>query len=477
MKKLISFIAIALAFSSAAFAQETKQEPAPKNNFKLYGFIRNYFIFDSRESVSGTGDLFYYLPKDVSLNANGEDINATSSFRFLALTSRLGVDVSGYNVGNVHFGAKIEGDFYSGLSKSSASNVSDFFPGNTSISGTAQARLRQAYATVTWKDLPLAGEQKASVALKIGQAWHPMGADHPHVFGLEAGAPFGPFSRTPQVTMDANLGNNWVVSASALWQMQYNSQGPVGGSAIYMKYGMTPEMYAAVAYKNKGMLLRLGADLLSIKPRALGVVDGVKTKVSDRKTSMLYYAYAQYTYKKFAVKAKSTWGESGEHLNLMSGYAKVGENSDGSWNYASLRSSSSWLSMTYGKTWQGVLFLGYVKTLGFADPAANNILVSSGDLSQQAEVYYCGNGFSNINQIYRINPQLIYNIGKLNVGIEYQWTSVQYGDYIKVKRDVVDADGNTKTVTDKYLNSNGLAKDNLHWVGNNRVNLMVKYNF
>ena len=477
MKKLISFIAIALAFSSAAFAQETKQEPAPKNNFKLYGFIRNYFIFDSRESVSGTGDLFYYLPKDVSLNANGEDINATSSFRFLALTSRLGVDVSGYNVGNVHFGAKIEGDFYSGLSKSSASNVSDFFPGNTSISGTAQARLRQAYATVTWKDLPLAGEQKASVALKIGQAWHPMGADHPHVFGLEAGAPFGPFSRTPQVTMDANLGNNWVVSASALWQMQYNSQGPVGGSAIYMKYGMTPEMYAAVAYKNKGMLLRLGADLLSIKPRALGIVDGVKTKVSDRKTSMLYYAYAQYTYKKFAVKAKSTWGESGEHLNLMSGYAKVGENSDGSWNYASLRSSSSWLSMTYGKKWQGVLFLGYVKTLGFADPAANNILVSSGDLSQQADVYYCGNGFSNINQIYRINPQLIYNIGKLNVGIEYQWTSVQYGDYIKVKRDVVDADGNTKTVTDKYLNSNGLAKDNLHWVGNHRVNLMVKYNF
>ena len=92
-------------------------------------------------------------------------------------------------------------------------------------------------------------------------------------------------------------------------------------------------------------------------------------------------------------------------------------------------------------------------------------------------MYYCGNGFSNINQIYRINPQLIYNIGKLNVGIEYQWTSVQYGDYIKVKRDVVDANGNTKTVTDKYLNSNGLAKDNLHWVGNNRVNLMVKYNF
>ena len=163
---------------------------------------------------------------------------------------------------------------------------------------------------------------------------------------------------------------------------------------------MTPELYAAVAYKEKGFLFRLGADLLSIKPRVLGTLDGAKVKVSDRKTSMLYYAYTQYSYKKFALKAKTTFGESGEHLNLMSGYAKVGENADGSWNYASLRSSSSWLSMTYGKKWQGVLFLGYVKALGFADRLDSTRIPAS-------DVYYCGNGFSNINQIYRINPQLI----------------------------------------------------------------------
>ena len=459
MKKFLSLIVIALTFSAAAVGQEAKKEQSPKNNFKLYGFIRNYFAFDSRESVSGTGDLFYYLPKDVSLNAAGEDMNATPSFTALALTSRLGLDVTGYTLGNVAFGAKIEGDFYSGLSNSSSANAGAYFPGNTKISGTATARLRQAYATVTWKDLPLAGEQKASVALKIGQAWHPMGADHPHVFSLEAGAPFGPFSRTPQVTMDANLGKNWVVSASALWQMQYNSQGPVGASPIYMKYGMTPEMYAAIAYKNSGFLFRLGADLLSIKPRVLGTLDDVKVRVADRKTSMLYYAYAQYSYKKFALKAKSTWGESGEHLNLMSGYAKVGgDNADGSWNYASLRSSSSWLSMTYGKTWQGVLFLGYSKMLGLAEELESGKLPVS-------DVYFCGNGFSNMNQIYRVNPQLIYNIGKMNLGLEYQWTAVQYGKYS------TDADGN------KYLNARGLAKDDLHWVGNHRINMMVKYNF
>ena len=449
--KRFYLILTAVLMVFGAFGASAADKPAPKNNFKLYGFIRNYFIYDSRESVSGTGDLFYYLPKDVKME-NGMDLNAESSFRFVALTSRLGVDVSGYNINNIHFGAKIEGDFYAGLSNSSNANATEYFPSNNKISGTATARLRQAYATITWKDLPMNDEQKASVALKVGQAWHPMAADMPHLFSLEVGAPFGPFSRTPLAQMDANLGSNWVISAAAIWQMQYQSTGPIGGSALYMKYGKTPEMYAAVAYKTKSFLIRGGVDVLSIKPRVFGELNDNTVKVSDRKTSVLGYVYTQYSYKNFAVKAKTTFGEGGEHMNLMSGYAKVGENADGSWNYASLRNSSSWLSLSYGKKWQGVLFLGYVKNLGLAEAA-------SGPLAK-GDVYFCGNGFSNINKMYRINPQIIYNIGKLNVGLEYQWTSVQYGEY----------DGGK-------LNAYGLADKNLHWVGNNRINMMVKFNF
>jgi hypothetical protein len=96
--------------------------------------------------------------------------------------------------------------------------------------------------------------------------------------------------------------------------------------------------------------------------------------------------------------------------------------------------------------------LGYMKNLGLAEAA-------SGPLAK-SDVYFCTNGFSNINQMYRINPQIIYNIGKLNVGLEYQWTSVQYGEYNEGK-----------------LNEFGLADKNLHWVGNHRINMMVKYNF
>ena len=207
MKKTILLISALLtilpvfASDNETKAEESQVKEHLQNHFKLYGFIRNYFVADTRESVSGTGNLFYYLPKDVNINDADQDLNAQPSFRFLALTSRVGLDVNGYYINNVHFGAKVEADFYSGLSGST---------------GTAAMRLRQAYATITWKDLPLSDEKKASVGLKIGQAWHPMAADFPHVFSLEVGAPFGPFSRTPQVTMDADLGGNWVVTASAL---------------------------------------------------------------------------------------------------------------------------------------------------------------------------------------------------------------------------------------------------------------------
>ena len=440
MKKISSII-LSIFLALPVFAQE-----APKNNFKFYGFIRNYFVYDSRESVSGTGNLFYYLPKDI--NGAEQDLNAQPSFRFLALTSRVGVDVSGYYINNVHFGAKIEADFYSGLSGST---------------GTATLRMRQAYATITWKDLPMSADQKASVGLKIGQAWHPMAADFPHVFSLEVGAPFGPFSRTPQVTMDASLGGNWVITASALWQMQYTSMGPswnkdklkyeAAASADYMKYSCVPEAYAGVTYKNKGFLFRAGVDVLSITPRIQNMKKVeekyVAHKVNERLTTISPFAYVQYVKGVFSVKAKTIYGEGGEHFNLMSGYVKVGEKEDGSWEYAPLRNSSSWMSLSYGKKWQGVLFLGYMKNLGLAEGVSKDPIASG-------YIYFCKNGFSNLNQMYRIQPELVYNIGKLNLGLEYQYTAVQYG---------------------KNFNNRALAADDLHWVGNHRVQMMVKYNF
>lgn len=439
-----------------------------QNHYKLYGFIRNYMAYDSRESVSGAGDLFYYLPKDVNLNEFGDDLNRADQFRYLSLTTRVGLDVTGYQIKNTAISAKVEADFYGGLS---------------GVTGVAQLRLRQAYMKFAWDNLTMdRGKSTANVSLLMGQAWHPMAADLCPVISLASGAPFGPFSRTPQVTMEAWLGNHFAITASALWQMQYTSAGPAGSSADYIKYSCTPEAYIGFTAKAGGFMAKTGIDILSIKPRRTGtayyypedavialVPKSTTVKVSDRITTFSPFLYMQYVKGKFSVKGKTIFAAAGEHMNIQGGYGitekfnDAGE--DGHYEYTPTYSSSTWLTVSYGKKWQPSLMLGYYENLGtFED------LYSTRDDGKvdADDFFFSKNSFKNLNRMYRIVPYLCYNIGKFTVGLEYELTAAQFGT---PKKD-------TSLLGDVVLyNSRGLATEGLHWVMNHRVQAMFKFNF
>lgn len=439
------FLALAVVALFAPAAKAFASEPADASakiekpsHFKFYGFIRNYFAFDSRESKSGTKDLFYYIPKDEALNAKGEDVNANPTFRFLAITSRVGLDVKDYQFGKTKVGAKIETDFYC-------------MNGNVAV-----LRLRQAYATLGWDGLGKDGKQ--STSLKIGQAWHPIAADQPYVIDLETGTPFNPFSRTPQVMLDHNFSKNFTLTGGFIWQMQYLSSGPNGASDNYIKYGCTPEFYAGVTFKsNNGFTGRVGMDVLSIKPRWR---NSAGDKVDDRITTVSPYVYAQYSKDAFAVNAKVVYASAGEHFNMLSGYGVTDINSDGSWEYAPLHSTASYLSVKYGRKLQVQGMIGHMKNLGtskslYEDPA-------NPGYTSTKNVYISGNGFHNLNQIIRVTPTVVYNLGKLSFGLEYDITSAQYGKY----------------AVDGHVNSsNGLVDGDLHWVTNHRLLGMVKFTF
>lgn len=481
MKKLMLILAVLAVLPLSSLAGTVEEAGSavknePENHFKFYGFVRNFFAFDTRESVSSLGDLFYYLPKDVAMNEDGsQDLNARTSFRFLALTSRLGVDVYGYRIGKTDFGAKVETDFYAGI---------------TGVSGTAQLRLRQAYMTIGWKDLRLGRDGRAAVDLKIGQAWHPMAADQPHVLALETGTPFNPFSRTPQVLADVFLGRHFVLSAGAIWQMQYQSAGPEGASANYIKYGCTPEGYVGVTFRTGGgFLAKAGVSVLSIKPRRTGTgtyrdsgggYSERTVKVSDRITTASPYLYLQYRKGKFEAKAKTVFSQAGEHMNLMSGYgiSYMGPDAgtaeyDGHYEYVPLRASSTWASVSYGKKWQVMLMGGYIRNLGSARPFVSDMNENGTGYVDATHVYFSKNGFSNLNSMWRIVPTVAYNVGKFTLALEWNVTSAQYGDYREVE--IVQ---DNKKVTRQYLYADtGLASDNLHWVTNHRIQMMVRFTF
>lgn len=470
---LLCALTVTSVFALEGDAKAAKKEAVKshlKQHFKPYGFIRNYFTFDSRESISGTGDLYNYQPKDEAWNqteaeaaasrVERQDLNAVSTFRFLSLTTRVGLDIVGYKWRGTEFGAKIEADFYAGLT----TKVSH------PVTGVAQFRLRQAYMTLGWDSLRMNDKDYARVDLLLGQAWHPMAADVSDVIALASGAPFGPFNRSPQVKMDARLGKYFTLTGALIWQMQYCSVGPSPTGAIqaadFIMYSKTPEAYLGLSVHTNGFLLRAGADVLSIKPRQIGTVnvggDTISVSVKDRITTASPFLYLQYKKDEFSIKAKTIFSEAGEHMNLNSGYGVKAKNPDGSWEYTPLRVSSSWLSIVYGgrigaqedkhpQKLQGILFAGYIENLGTKE------MLYDGDNDGRPDDLYTPRA-NNMNRMWRLSPALLYTIGKFQLGLEYEITSVQYGQ---------------AGTTDLY----GIAKTNLHWVTNHRVQLMTKYNF
>ena len=408
----------ALLTGSAAFAQEEK--PA---HFKLYGFIRNYVAADTRAVNAGTEDLYFYMPKGHDMSGN-VDLNNGFNWRFVSLTTRLGLDVSGYKWGTMGVSGKVEADFYY-------------------LSGSVPTlRLRQAFMKLNWDNSP--------VSLTIGQSWHPMAADMPHMNNLETGAPFNPFNRSPQFTADVNLGSGFSLTASLLYLNHYLPTGPAGKSKDYYKYGL-PEFYLGVNYKAGKIVAKAGLDMVNMRPyRTLAdwsVQDGKgpTIEVKSLLTTFSPFVFFQYTNGKFQLRAKSILAQAGEHMNLLSGYGVHSFNQNGTIEYTPMRDWASFVSFSYGKKVQVMGMLGYMKQMGTTkDLCDNNVWMNT-----SADVH--------IQQAFRATPTVAWNLGKFTVSLEYNLTAAQFGSGAR--------------------NERGMFTGDKEWILNHRFICMTKFNF
>lgn len=464
MKKKLCLLLVLAALSAwgpsvVCFAQKKDETPS---RIKLYGFIRNYAVFDTREVDAGTQDLYFYMPKD-SRMVDGVDKNAVPSFRMLALTTRLGLNISGYRIGETQVSGVVEGDFYC-------------------MSGsTATFRMRQAYAGILWDNLVL-----GDLLLNVGQTWHPMAADMPHVTNLETGAPFNPFNRSPQIMFHWTVGKfTW--TGGILYPMQYLPVGPgsttgpawniwtsqyepvttyaTTKSADFMKYGMIPEIYLGLSFQSGGFLGRAGVDLFSIKPGwkapAITIVDeenkelafdySKRSEYPFRLHAVSPFVYLQFTAGSFQLKAKSILAQSGEHMNLLSGYGGTFD-----WNthylaYTPMQDWASFLSFQAGRKFQFLMMLGYMQQLG-TTKTLFNYLASD----YRNTLWLNTSADSHIQRAFRATPTIAYNLGKLTFALEYNCTGAWFGEGDR--------------------NRGGLYETG-HWVLNHRVEQMVKFSF
>ena len=428
MRKIVFMAVLAAMFFGGAKAQE-------KPSGKLYGFIRNYACFDTRESLTSNSEQFYYMPKDEKLDAAGNDINEQPNFMLLSITTRLGLNITGPEFLGAKTSAKIESDF------------AGFGTSNTVL------RIRQAYAKMEW--------EKNSVL--VGQAWHPaMGDMMPDVFSLETGAPFTPFSRSPQVRYDYK-NKGFTLTATALYQYQYTSYGPDGSSFNYARNAVVPELYLQAMYKNGGFQIGAGVDILTLKPRQSYTLDAPlnPTDVATGKdkddnptytykcteglfTSITPNIFASYKKGNWGIKGRVTYAQNAAHMSMISGYAVTKIKDNGEQEYSSLNSIGGWVNVTYKKplkrgnlTW--CWFWGYTKNLGCNDDIVGPIYMR---------------GEENMDCMWRIAPSILYTHNAMQVGVELNATTVAYG-----------------TPDSRYKVSD------THNMRNIRICAMLKYNF
>lgn len=388
MKQFL-LLAVSILFFSPVAAQ--------KKNFtyKFYGFVRGDLFYNTRANMAPVDGNFYLYPLDKKPDANGKDLNATPNGSFYTFTTRLGLDITGPNIGKARTSAKVETDF-GGFSSS-----------------TTMLRIRQAYVALDW------GKNN----LLIGHTWHPLfGAVYPDMLNLSTGAPFQPFNRSPQIRYQYTT-NKLKFTGSALWQLQYLSSGPKGMSEDYIKNSCVPELYAGLDYTSgTGWLAGAGVHLISLVPRTASEwinpehpEAGVQTyKVKERMTTYSYEAHLKYAGRNYTFAAKSLMASCLDHTALIGGYGiSAIDPLTGEQEYTAFRHSTTWVNFTYGTKWKPSIFAGYTKSLG------------TGKALASTENLY-GMGL-NIDQLLVFNLNLSYNLPHWQIGLEYSPATAWYG--------------------------------------------------
>lgn len=372
------------------FISVSAQDDSRNIKLKFSGFVRGDVIYNTRNSVAALEDLFFLYPKDHLYDELGNDLNAQPTSGFYSLSTRATLDVSGAKVWNSDLSGKIEADF----------------AGTAGVGGTpAIVRLRLAYLKMDW--------DKSS--LLIGQTWHPMfGNIQPEQLTLSTGAPFQPFNRSPQIRYDYRM-KNFVLTASAIYQLQNNSVGFEGKSNVYSKKAILPELNGIIDYKYHSIQAGLGINFLTLKPRTQSIVNGKIYKVEEILHSISYMAYFKYTEQLLSIGLKTVYGQNNTHLNMLGGFGVYSiDPVTGKCDYTNFNYGSSWLNIAYGKMYKGNFLLGYTKNFG-----------TEKSLVEGSTMY--GNALT-IDNMYRLAGNFSYNVSHFSIGLEYEFINANYGD-------------------------------------------------
>ncbi len=382
MKNLLTVLCFAI--SLVANSQGFLSSKNIKVDFS--GFVRNDFIFDSRRNVCACDHLLEFYPLRPVYDNNGEDINDVANAHLLNTFSRMGTRFSGLQLGETVVSAYIEVDF-------------------TGFNETNGIRLRHAYTNFVFP----------KSTLLFGRTWHPTFIEkvYPSVLNENTGLPFQVFNRSPQLRFTYHLAKNIDFIAAAVYQFNYANMGPDGKTYTYQRNAAVPNLHGQLQYYTEHWTIGAAIDWKSIQPRTFtSGTEGV-FKTNEKLNTLAALAYVKYINDKVEFKAKTMYGQNVSESLLPGGYAVASVNpGTGAETYTPLNHIYNWINLTYGKKWKVGIFAGYLKNMGTSEAPLNIIYGMATD----------------IDNIYKISPQLIYTKENFMLGYELSMTTAAYGD-------------------------------------------------
>ncbi len=379
-------------------AQVKTEEPKYGINFS--GFVKNDFFWDTRESYTIREGHFLLYPKEVSNDAEGNDINDKTSFNFLSIQTRITGKITAPDAFGAKTSALIEADFF-GNENAAFVDANGF-------------RLRHAYVKLNWE----------KTELLTGQFWHPffIPGCFSGVVSFNTGAPMQPFSRNPQIRLTHKPGK---VSMAAIVSAQRDFTSPQGSASL--RYSSLPDLSAIVSYetnnveKKSGFLTGVAVDYKVLQP-LLTTSKGGNTFVTNEKISgFSATAFIRYKNPAYTIKFQGILGQNLFDLTMLGGYAvhSITDTVRNTVDYTALKNLTGWAEFnTNGEKFQVGLWVGYTENLG----AGDNILVYS-NKAGGTDATVRG---ANVKSILRLSPRIIFISGKFNFATELEYTNAAY---------------------------------------------------
>lgn len=402
------------------------QGEKPTYGIKFSGYAKTDFFYDTRQSVNIREGHFLLYPSPESFDSEGNDINAEPSLNFLSIQTRLTGNISAPDA----FGAKISGVI-----------EADFFGNENAAFVDANGfRLRHAFAKMKWD----------KIELLFGQFWHPLfiPSNFSDVISFNTGAPFQPFSRNPQMRLTYKFGNYSAMGALCA-QRDFTSP----GGSISLRNSAIPEMQAQFQYEKisdegkKEFLIGVGGGYKILKPLIFTEKFDTPTQTTKKYltdetlNSFSSTIYLKYKNPLFTYKLQGVYGQNLFDMTMLGGYG-ISEMIDPAKNkvaYSPINTMSVWSEIiTKVSNFQIALWGGYTENLG-----ADEKILSYTNKAGGTEATLRGSSADNANaikNILRLSPRVVLVGEKINLALEFEYTSAGYAK----------KDSNGKLIRDEY---------------------------